>query len=58
MLVFKNGLAIRNMTALGDTAADNDEFNVAGSGGSGGVCRLTVGSALVQNDMLIVVFAT
>lgn len=54
VLVFRNGLSIRNMTALGDTAADNDEFNVSATGGSGGVCRITFGGALANGDGLIV----
>jgi len=56
VLVFKNGLSIRNMSALGDTPADNDEFSVAITGGSSGVCRLTFGSALANADSLIVWF--
>jgi hypothetical protein len=39
---------------MGDTAADNDEFNVSATGGSGGVCRLTFGAALVSGDSVIV----
>lgn len=54
VLVFRNGLSIRNMTAMGDTAADNDEFNVSATGGSGGVCRLTFGAALVNGDSIVV----
>ena len=42
------------MTALGDTAADNDEFQISGTGGSGGVARLTFGAALANADGLIV----
>ena len=56
VLVFKNGLSVRNMTALGDTPADNDEFSVSASGGSSGVCRLTWGAALTDSDSLIVWF--
>ena len=54
VLVFKNGLSLRNMTALGDTAADEDEFSVSANGGSGGVARLTFGSALSNGDGLII----
>ena len=54
VLVFKNGLSLRNMTALGDTAADEDEFQVSASGGSGGNARLTFGSALSNADGLMV----
>ena len=56
VLVFKNGLSVRNMTALGDTPADNDEFSVSATGGSSGVCRLTFGAALTDSDSLIVWF--
>ena len=54
VLVFKNGLSLRNMTALGDTAGDNDEFQVSASGGASGVCRLTFGSALSNGDALMI----
>ena len=54
VLVFKNGLNILNMTALGDTAADSDEFNVSATGGGSGVGRLTFGSALENGTSLLV----
>ena len=56
VLVFKNGLSLRNMTALGDTPADNDEFSVSATGGSGGNARLTFGSALSDSDGVLVWF--
>ena len=56
VLVFKNGLSLRNMTALGDTPADNDEFSVSATGGSGGVARLTFGAALANADGVLVWF--
>tara|TARA_Y100001963_G_scaffold152100_1_gene236264 strand:- start:369 stop:1382 length:1014 start_codon:yes stop_codon:yes gene_type:complete len=56
VLVFKNGLSIKNMTAMGDTAADTDEFNVSATGGSSGVCRLTFGSALENGSAIVVWF--
>lgn len=54
VLVFKNGLSIRNMTALGDTASDNDEFEVSATGGVSSVCRLTFGAALSDGDALMI----
>jgi hypothetical protein len=54
VLVFKNGLSLRNMTALGDTAGDNDEFQVSANGGSGGVARLTFGAALSDGDGIMI----
>ena len=56
VLVFKNGLSIKNMTAMGDTAADTDEFNVSATGGGSGVCRLTFGSALENGSTIEVWF--
>lgn len=56
VLVFKNGLSLRNMTALGDTAGDNDEFQVSASGGASGVCRITFGSALSNGDGIMIWF--
>lgn len=53
VLVFRNGLSIKNMTALGDTAADNDEFNVSASGGGSGKARLTFGGALTNGDSIV-----
>ena len=54
ILVFKNGLALKNMTALGDTASDNDEFSVSGNGGASSKARLTFGAALENADNLII----
>jgi len=56
VLVFKNGLSLNNMTALGDTAADSDEFNVSATGGAAGVCRLTFGAALENGSQILVWF--
>jgi hypothetical protein len=50
VLVFKNGLSLRNMTALGDTASDNDEFQVSADGGASGVARVTFGGALSNSQ--------
>ena len=54
VLVFKNGLSLRNMTALGDTAGDNDEFQVSADGGASGVARLTFGAALSNGDGIMI----
>jgi hypothetical protein len=54
ILVFKNGLNIKNMTALGDTASDNDEYTVSGNGGASGKARLTFGQPLDNADNLII----
>jgi hypothetical protein len=54
VLVFKNGLSLRNMTALGDTASDNDEFQVSADGGASGVARVTFGGALSNGDGLMI----
>ncbi len=54
---FKNGLAILNMTALGDSAANNDEFTVANNG-AGGVGRLSFGGNLDNGDAILIVYFT
>ena len=52
--ITKNGLALRNMTALGGSAADSDEFTVARTGGTGGVARITFGGGLLAGDAIII----
>lgn len=52
--VTKNGLQLRNMTALGGTAGDSDEFTVAITGGTGGVARITFGGGLIAGDVIVV----
>lgn len=47
VLVFKNGLSLRNATALGDSPADEDEFSVSGS-------TITFGQNLADQDGLMV----
>jgi hypothetical protein len=47
VLVFKNGLSLRNMTALGDTASDEDEFSVSGA-------AVSFGANLADGDALMV----
>ena len=41
VMVYKNGLALLNQTALSGTAANNDEFSVSPDGGAGSVARVT-----------------
>jgi hypothetical protein len=57
ILVFKNGLAIRNMTAFGDSAANNDEYTVANNG-AGSVCRLSFGGNLDNGDEISCIYLT
>jgi len=57
ILVFKNGLAIRNMTAFGDSAANNDEYTV-GNNGAGSVCRLSFGGNLDNGDEISCIYLT
>ena len=57
ILVFKNGLAIRNMTAFGDSAAGNDEYTVANNG-AGSVCRLSFGGNLDNGDEISCIYLT
>jgi len=47
VLVFKNGLSLRNATALGDTPSDEDEFSVSGT-------SVTFGANLRDGDGLMV----
>jgi hypothetical protein len=53
IMAFKNGLALLNQTALGGSAANNDEFTLSVVGG---VTRLTFGSALTDGDDVLVVY--
>ena len=55
ILAFKNGLALINSTAFGQTAGNNDQFNVSVSGG---VTILTFGAALTSGDYILVVYTT
>ncbi len=57
ILVYKNGLLIRNMTAFGDTAANNDEYTVANNG-AGSVLRLNFGANLDNGDEISCVYFT
>lgn len=57
VMVYKNGLALLNMTALGDQAANNDEYTVANNG-AGSVGRLTFGGNLDNGDAILAVYFT
>ena len=52
--ITKNGLALRNMTALGASAADSDEFTVSLTGGGSGNARITFGAGLTAGDSIVV----
>lgn len=57
VMVYKNGLALLNMTALGDSAANNDEYTIANNG-AGSVGRLTFGANLDNGDNILCVYFT
>ena len=57
VMVFKNGLNLLNMTALSDTAANNDEYSV-GNTGAGGVGKITLGGNADNGDAICVVYFT
>lgn len=52
--IFKNGLAIKNRTAIGGSPADSDDFTVSISGGTGGVGKVTFGSGLSVGDNIVI----
>ena len=54
VMVYKNGLALLNQTALGGSSSDNDSFSVSASGGAGGVGRITFGAALADSDSVLI----
>ena len=58
VMVYINGLAALNMTAIGGSAANNSEYTVAVSGGAGSVCRLSFGANLTNGDSVQVVYFT
>lgn len=58
VLVFKNGLAMLNQTALSGSAANSDDFTVSANGGAGSVCRLTFGAALADSDSVMIWYLT
>tara|TARA_R100000808_G_scaffold8183_1_gene23240 strand:- start:2252 stop:3775 length:1524 start_codon:yes stop_codon:yes gene_type:complete len=54
--VFKNGLQLRNETALGGSATDNDEYTVSLTGGGGGNARITMGAGLTAGDAVVIAY--
>lgn len=58
VLVFKNGLAMLNQTALSGSAANSDDFTVSADGGAGSVARLTFGAALADSDNVMIWYLT
>jgi len=58
VLVFKNGLAMLNQTALSGSAANNDEFSVSADGGAGSVARITFGANLADSDNVLIWYLT
>ena len=55
IMVFKNGLAMLNQTALGGSAANSDEFTVSVVSS---VTRLSFGANLADGDSILVVYMT
>ena len=58
VMVYKNGLAMLNQTALSGFAANSDEFSVSADGGAGSVARLTFGAALADSDSILIWYLT
>ena len=58
VMVYKNGLAMLNQTALSGSAANSDEFSVSADGGAGSVARLTFGAALADSDSILIWYLT
>ena len=58
VMVYKNGLALLNQTALAGSPANNDEFSVSATGGAGGNCRITFGASLSDADSVLVWYLT
>ena len=57
-MVYINGLAALNMTAIGGSAGNGSEYTVSVSGGAGGVCRLSFGGNLSNGDSVHCVYFT
>ncbi len=55
--VFRNGLAILNMTALSDTAANSDEYTIANNGADS-VGRVSFGGNLENGDSIVCLYFT
>tara|TARA_R100000655_G_scaffold61013_1_gene99378 strand:- start:7755 stop:9581 length:1827 start_codon:yes stop_codon:yes gene_type:complete len=53
VLVFKNGLAMLNKTALGGSASDSDSFTVANDG-AGSTGKITFGANLADGDNILI----
>ena len=58
VMVYINGLAALNMTAIGGSAGNGSEYTVSVSGGAGGVCRLSFGGNLSNGDSVHCVYFT
>ena len=58
VMVYKNGLALLNQTALSGSAANNDEFSVSADGGAGSVARITFGANLADSDNVLIWYLT
>lgn len=58
VMVYKNGLALLNQTALSGSPANSDEFSVSADGGVGSVARITFGAALADSDNVLVWYLT
>jgi len=56
-MVFKNGLNVLNMTALSDSATNNNEYAIANNG-AGSVGRITFGGNLENGDAVLVMYFT
>lgn len=56
-MVFKNGLNVLNMTALSDSATNNNEYAIANNG-AGSVGRLSFGGNLENGDAVLVMYFT
>ena len=54
-MAYKNGLAMLNKSALGGSAANNDEFTLSVVGGN---TRLSFGASLNDGDDILVVYMT
>jgi hypothetical protein len=55
IMAYKNGLAMMNQTALGGSAANNDDFTISVVGG---VTRLSFGASLTDGDDVLITYMT
>ena len=58
VMVYKNGLALLNQTALSGSPSNSDEFSVSADGGVGSVARITFGATLADSDNVLVWYLT